>query len=253
MVKLSVNVNKIALLRNARGGNHPSVIEFAKKAIAAGASGITVHPRPDMRHIVPDDVIQLGHWLKETPYEFNIEGNPFEEANGLFPGFMTLIDSVKPDQCTLVPDTRHQKTSDHGWDFIRDGDALRPIIRHIHDAGIRCSVFIDPNHASLEGARACGATCIELYTESYARAFFEGNYADILANYWDIGRQAHDWGMRVNAGHDLNIRNLAAFAAMPYLDEVSIGQALVTDALEWGFHNAVQAYCKVLEPFGRIS
>ena len=152
MVNLSVNINKIALVRNARDGDRPNLLHFASLALKAGAAGITVHPRPDQRHITVGDAQQLGKLLANQPQEFNIEGNPFEGVMGTFPGFMNLVKQIRPDQCTLVPDAVDQKTSDHGWDFVKDGDRLKPIVQELNDLGIRVSVFVDPVEEALVGA-----------------------------------------------------------------------------------------------------
>ena len=173
-VNLSVNINKIALLRNARGSEQPDILAFAKLAINEGAAGITVHPRPDQRHITANDTIRLGQYLQSIPQEFNIEGNPFEGKRGSFPGLLNLIEKAKPAQVTLVPDTLTQRTSDHGWDFNRDGHALKPIINQLKKKGIRVSVFVDPTEEALHGAKKSGAQCIEFYTENYAKAHQKG-------------------------------------------------------------------------------
>lgn len=246
MTNLSVNVNKIALLRNARNGDRPNVLHFAKLALQAGAAGITVHPRPDQRHITAADAIELGAFLNDQPQEFNIEGNPFEGQMGTFPGFMNLVKQIRPDQCTLVPDTVDQKTSDHGWNFKADGERLLPIIKELQALDIRVSVFVDPLEDALHGAKACGVDCIEFYTESYAVAHAKGQGQASFQVYADLAKKAHELGLIINAGHDLNLDNLPLFATLPHLTEVSIGQALVTDALEIGFEPTVKAYLNCL-------
>lgn len=246
MVNLSVNINKVALIRNARGGDRPNLLHFAQLALQAGAAGITVHPRPDQRHITAADAVALGAYLKDQPQEFNVEGNPFEGKMGDFPGFMTLVKKIQPDQCTLVPDSPHQKTSDHGWDFGKDGERLRPIIQELQALGIRVSVFVDPVDDALCGAKACGVDCIEFYTESYAVAHTKGQGQECFQIYADLAKKATALGVIINAGHDLNLDNLPLFATLPNLKEVSIGQALVADALELGFNRAIKAYLACL-------
>ena len=242
MVNLSVNINKVALIRNARGGQRPNVLHFADLALSAGAAGITVHPRPDQRHITAEDAIELGKFLSNKPQEFNIEGNPFEGEVGTFPGFMNLVKQIRPDQCTLVPDTVDQKTSDHGWDFSKDGGRLKPIIKELQTLGIRVSVFVDPVEEALNGAKDCEVDCVEFYTESYAGAHSKGEAEESFQTYAELAETANAMGLIINAGHDLNLDNLPLFSKLPYLKEVSIGQALVADALEMGFDAAVKAY-----------
>lgn len=238
MTKLSVNLNKIALLRNQRDLNYPSVLLAAETCIAAGAQGITVHPRPDERHIRRSDVRELA---RNLPVEFNIEGNPFPE-------FMDLVLEVKPDQCTLVPDDPAQSTSDHGWDLNRDGDRLTPIIGRLKDAGIRVSLFMDPVPEAIPGAKAIGADRVELYTEPYARAFTDGQSEDSLQLYKESAIAAGDAGLGINAGHDLNLENLGQFlSTVPNVLEVSIGHALIADALWMGLETAVKKYLAILE------
>lgn len=252
MVTLSVNVNKIALLRNARGGDCPNLMHFVALATHAGAHGITVHPRPDQRHITVGDAQQIGDWLRDKPQEYNIEGNPFEGAMGTYPGFMALVKDAQPNQCTLVPDTIHQKTSDHGWDFQADGDGLRPIIQTLKAMGIRVSVFVDPTDEAIDGAKKLGVDRIEFYTESYAHAYSNGDASQCFHTYQTLAKRAHAAGLGLNAGHDLNLKNIGMFSSLPYLQEVSIGQALIADALELGFLPAIQAYLKELRSSLRI-
>lgn len=246
MVCLSVNVNKIAWLRNARGGNCPDLMHFVGLALNAGAHGITVHPRPDQRHITANDTRQIGQWMKNKSQEFNIEGNPFEGEIGTYPGFMSLVKSSHPNQCTLVPDAMHQKTSDHGWDFQIDGDRLLPIIQSLQSSGIRVSVFVDPTEASIDGAAQLGVDRIEFYTESYAIAHLNGHGDHAFKTYVALAKKAHHLGLEINAGHDLNLQNLGLFATLPHLQEVSIGQALIADALEFGLPAAIHAYLSEL-------
>ncbi len=241
--KLSVNLNKVALLRNQRDVGYPSVTEMARLVIAAGAAGITVHPRPDERHVRRGDVYDLARLLAEEHarlVELNIEGNPTEP-------FLALVEEVRPTQVTLVPDSPEQRTSDHGWDFARDGERLRPIVARLRAAGLRVSVFVDPETAAVEGAAAVAADRIELYTEPYAAAHAAGDHEAVLADYVRAAAVAARLGLGVNAGHDLNLDNLRTFRdAVPMLAEVSIGHAITADALKIGFPAAVRAYLEVL-------
>ncbi len=238
MTKLSVNINKIATLRNSRGGNNPDLVKMAKDAERFGANGITVHPRPDERHIRYADVRDLKPLLTT---EFNIEGNCTEQK------FIDLVLEVKPHQVTLVPDALGQLTSDHGWDTITHKDYLKNIINVFKNAGIRVSIFVDPDERMVEGAAATGTDRIELYTESYARHYPAGREAAI-APYISAARKAQELGLGLNAGHDLDLDNLQYFAAhIPWLDEVSIGHALICDALYLGFENTIQLYKRQLE------
>ena len=241
--KLSVNLNKVALLRNQRDVGYPSVTKMAELVIAAGAHGITVHPRPDERHIRRSDVYELNELLQAGAYshtEFNIEGNPTPE-------FLELIAQIRPHQVTLVPDSPDQKTSDHGWNFATDGDRLAPIIAELRGMHARVCVFVDPDEPGVRGAANVGADRIELYTEPYAAAFASGNYQEILADYAQCAALAGELGLGVNAGHDLTTDNTRVLkAALPNLAEVSIGHAITADALELGFRAAVAAYLDAL-------
>ncbi|HEX5419963.1 MAG TPA: pyridoxine 5'-phosphate synthase [Gammaproteobacteria bacterium] len=242
--KLSVNLNKVALLRNQRDVGYPSVIEAARLVIDSGAAGITVHPRPDERHIRRSDVYELARFLEDEHggrVEFNIEGNPTES-------FIALVLEVRPAQVTLVPDSPEQRTSDHGWDFARHAELLRPIVARIEAAGIRVSVFVDPGLGPVEGAADVRAQRIELYTEPYAAAYAAGDYGEVLEEFARSAEAAHRLGLGVNAGHDLNLDNLRDFrAAIPMLAEVSIGHAITADALNIGFPAAVAAYLEALK------
>lgn len=242
MTRLSVNVNKIALLRNSRSLGIPSVVRAADIALRAGAHGITVHPRPDARHIRASDVHELSQLLKQWPdAEFNIEGNPFE------PPLLELVKAVRPQQCTLVPDDPAAFTSDHGWDLARHGDRLRPVIAELQGMGIRVSLFMDPQPEAMIIATAIGADRVELYTEPYAKAFGTPEEAAVVARYADAARSAQAAGLEVNAGHDLNQQNLPLFlSAVPGVAEVSIGHALIADALETGLSAAVGAYLRAM-------
>ena len=240
MTRLSVNVNKIALLRNSRTVGIPSVLRAAELCVAAGAHGITVHPRPDQRHIRPADASELRDYLRDFPnVEFNIEGNPFPE-------FMELVLDLKPTQATLVPDDPSAATSDHGWDLEKEANRLAPLIRKLNQAGIRVSLFMDVSSDQWSRAREIGAARVELYTQPYAEAFARGNATAALAACAAAVRSAQAAGLGVNAGHDLNLQNLADFCRIPGILEVSIGHALVSDALEVGLPAAVRAYLDVL-------
>jgi pyridoxine 5-phosphate synthase len=247
VTNLSVNLNKVAMLRNARPLTIPSVVRMGEICIAAGAHGLTVHPRPDERHIRRTDVYDLANLLQQHPsIEYNIEGNPLE------PPFMDIIREVRPHQCTLVPDDPTQSTSDHGWDVLRDGELLRPIVAELNALGCRVSLFMDPDIQQikrvpdLRGEDLPGVDRIELYTEPYATAFRDGKGKESFEQYEQAALCAQAMGLGVNGGHDLNLENLSLFKEIPNLLEVSIGHALTADALEMGFENAVKAYLQVL-------
>ncbi len=256
MTNLSVNLNKVALMRNARGGNRPSVRHAAEACIAAGAHGITLHPRPDGRHALSDDVEELKSWL---PVELNVEGNPFAGPETTdtyaFPGFMEILRRTRPAQATLVPDSSGQRTSDHGWRLDEATmDRLRPFVEELKNQGSRVSLFMEPNPATIERAHALGADRVELYTGPYADAFAEGRVADVLPAYVAAGKAAVRLGLGLNAGHDLNLDNLSSFLeAVPGVLEVSIGQALVADALHMGLGPAVGAYLSIVRASAAIS
>jgi pyridoxine 5-phosphate synthase len=238
MTRLSVNINKIATLRNSRGGDNPNLLDVAKDCERYGADGITVHPRPDERHIRYADVYALK---KIVTTEFNIEGNPLEAS------FIDLVMSVKPEQVTLVPDALGQLTSNHGWDTIQHQALLIKIIRPFREAGIRVSIFVDPVLEMVEAAVSTGADRVELYTEPFA-ANFDKNPVDAVANYRKAAFRAHQLGLGVNAGHDLSLENLAYFKAnVTPLDEVSFGHALICDALYYGLENTIQLYKRQLK------
>ena len=241
MTRLSVNLNKIALVRNARPLGIPSITRMADIAIAAGAHGITVHPRPDERHIRRTDVHELAAMLRQSPgIEFNIEGNPFH-------GFLDIVRAARPQQCTLVPDDPAAATSDHGWNLARDGERLAPLVAELKSLGTRISLFMDPEPDAMVLARSIGADRVELYTEPYASGFGTPAGGGLVARYAAAARAAQAVGLGVNAGHDLNLDNLPPFvAAVPGLLEVSIGHALTADALEFGMHVAVRKYLAVL-------
>lgn len=238
MTKLSVNINKIATLRNSRGGNNPDLIKAAKDIQTFGAEGITVHPRPDERHIRYADVYELK---KIITTEFNIEGNCNEQK------FIDLVLANKPDQVTLVPDALGQLTSDHGWDTVKYKDYLIEIVNVFHKAGIRVSLFVDPIEDMVIAAKETGTDRIELYTEKYAKEFQNGNREQAIAPYIKAAKKAVELGLGINAGHDLDLHNLKYFAEnLPGLLEVSIGHALICDALYLGLENTVQLYKRQL-------
>jgi pyridoxine 5-phosphate synthase len=238
MTKLSVNINKIATLRNSRGGNNPDVIKTAKDIQNFGADGITVHPRPDERHIRYTDVYELK---KIITTEFNIEGNPKEQK------FVDLVLANKPEQVTLVPDAEGQLTSDHGWDTIKNKNYLAKIISVFKNAGIRVSIFVDPDVEMIVGAKETGTDRIELYTEGYAKQYATNNKQKAIDAYIVAAKKANELGLGINAGHDLDLNNLKYFSEnIPGLLEVSIGHALITDALYFGLENAVQLYKRQL-------
>jgi pyridoxine 5-phosphate synthase len=229
-------VNKVATLRNTRAIGIPSVTHLAKIALDAGAHGITIHPRPDQRHIRPADVGELAELLQQYPHaEFNIEGNPFH-------AYMPHIRSVRPTQCTLVPDSPEAATSDHGWNLVREANRLRPVIEELKSLGCRISVFMDADPAGMEAAAKLGIDRVELYTAPYAEAFAAGD-TTAAKPYTATARRADELGLGVNAGHDLNLHNLPPFLRdVPGVLEVSIGHALIADALEFGMAAAVKKY-----------
>ncbi|MBX2850271.1 MAG: pyridoxine 5'-phosphate synthase [Phycisphaeraceae bacterium] len=244
MTKLSVNVNKIALLRNQRTVGVPSVVGLSATALQAGAHGITVHPRPDARHIRPSDVDELSELLSSNEWdtkEFNIEGNPLDFGGG---HLMPILRRVKPTQATLVPDDPAQNTSDHGWDVVTHLETLKPIVAELKDLGCRVSLFLDPDPEMAKRAADTGTDRIELYTESYAQAYEQGGdvLTQSLAAFTATAEAAESVGLGVNAGHDLNLDNLPGFVAIPNVLEVSIGHALVADALAVGMKPAVEMY-----------
>ncbi len=251
MTRLSVNVNKIAVLRNSRGGDEPDVLRAARACLEAGAHGITVHPRPDQRHIRTGDVLALSALTKESGVEFNIEGNPFAPPRDGYPGLLPLCEQVRPEQVTLVPDGDGQITSDHGFDFRRDADALRPLVDALKGWGCRVSLFADAGCEGLDEVAAMGADRIELYTGPFAAAFERGDAAAELARCAASARQAQALGLGVNAGHDLSQANLLAFLeSVPSVLEVSIGHALIGEALYVGLHRTVQGYLAILGEAG---
>lgn len=239
MTALSVNLNKLALLRNSRGRNYPDLCSFAERFIALGVQGLTIHPRPDQRHIRRSDAYDLAELLHSYPdVEYNIEGYPS-------PDFLQLMADVRPQQCTLVPDSETQLTSDHGWDCLQQRAHLQELCGHLHALGIRVAVFLDPEPAQAEAAASAGADRIELYTEAYARAFGTPDEASLLAQYRATAAQAQVCGLGVNAGHDLDLRNLRGFLQIPRILEVSIGHALTVECIELGMSQVVAAYLAI--------
>jgi pyridoxine 5-phosphate synthase len=265
MTALSINLNKIALLRNSRKGNKPSVLEFAKMAIDSGANGITVHPRPDQRHIRVNDVYDLSSFVKASKgknrdgkpdIEFNLEGNPFAPAVSSdkdknttpdYPGLLALIEATRPEQATLVPDTDEQLTSDHGFDLFKDGERLAPIIQKIKSWGVRCCLFMDPDLQQIKLAQELDIDRIELYTGPYAQSHSASaeEFNDCIDQYRQASAYAVKLGIGVNAGHDLNLDNLAQFLAIGNVAEVSIGHALTIDALLNGYKKTILDYSKL--------
>jgi pyridoxine 5-phosphate synthase len=247
-IALSVNLNKIALLRNSREGDYPNPVDFGRRCLDLGANGITVHPRPDGRHIRPEDVYVLRKLVSNYPRtEFNIEGNPFAKAQGRYPGLMTLVEETRPHQCTLVPDSDNQITSDHGFDLTQNRLAVAEIIFRLKSIKVRSSLFMDPNIEQIEIGAAIGGDRIELYTGPYATAY--QTYQDqpqqlqkLVDSYISAAQKAHSLGLGLNAGHDLNLENLQMFKRVPFLQEVSIGHAFTVDSLIMGMDKALKAY-----------
>ena len=246
MTLLSVNLNKIAVLRNSRGGDEPDICRAAQTCIDAGCGGITVHPRPDQRHVRPSDVYALSAMLRGR-VEYNIEGNPFAEARGDYPGLVELARQVRPTQVTLVPDGDNQITSDHGFDLRQDIQRLRPWVAQLCELGCRVSLFVDTHDQDFELAAVIGVQRIEIYTGPYAQAFADGAPAAQLSACAETARRAQKAGLAVNAGHDLSQANLGTFkTAIPGLAEVSIGHALIGEALYEGLATSVRNYLQIL-------
>ena len=244
MTKLSVNINKVATIRNARGGNTPDILKFAQDCERFGAQGITVHPRPDERHIRYADALAIGPLIG---VEYNIEGNPKGVSKSRPYGFIDLVKEIKPAQVTLVPDAEGVLTSNAGWDTIRNQDYLRAVVKEFKQCGIRVSIFIDANPKMIEMAARTGTDRVELYTESYAREYSAGREAAV-APFVEAARVARDCGLGLNAGHDLSLENLAFFhQQIPWLDEVSIGHALISDALYLGIGQTIARYLDCLK------
>lgn len=249
MTLLSVNLNKVALIRNSRDTVIPSVADAARSCIKAGSSGITVHPRPDMRHIRPSDVYELAALLKQEypQIEFNIEGNPYAGPEGEYPGFLELVKQVKPAQCTLVPDDPSQLTSDHGWDLTGESNRLQPIIQELQSLGIRVSAFMEPDLEQIRLAKKFGIDRIELYTGPYAEAYGTNEQEEVFVRFMKAAEEAQKIGIGLNAGHDLNLDNLKHFCQVPDLAEVSIGHAIISDAIWMGLESVVAAYRAILD------
>jgi pyridoxine 5-phosphate synthase len=245
---LSVNLNKVALVRNTRHLGIPSVTRAAQLCLEAGAQGITVHPRPDERHIRAHDVRDLAELLRQWPQvEYNIEGNPFHNL-------MDFVRAVRPHQATFVPDDAGQSTSDHGWSFPQDAERLRPLIAEAKSLGVRVSLFMDPTPEAMRAVREVGADRVELYTETYARAHAAGDHAKVLADFVATAQAALNEGLGLNAGHDLSRDNLTDFlAAVPGVQEVSIGHALISDALELGYTETVRDYLRCIHRAARAA
>ena len=239
MTKLSVNLNKIALLRNSRGRDYPHVVDYARKCIALGVDGITVHPRPDERHTKKQDAYDLGVLCERYPHiEFNIEGYPTQD-------FMTMVETIKPDQCTLVPDNENQLTSDHGWDIEHSTAILIPVLKRLADAGIRSSLFVDPDPDQVVAAARVGADRIELYTEAWANAFGQPDEQSVFDRYLKSAVKADELEIGINAGHDLDLNNLPRFLQIPGILEVSIGHALTIECLCHGIESVIPRYLEV--------
>lgn len=239
MTQLSVNLNKIALLRNSRGRDYPNVVEFAKKFIDLGVHGITIHPRQDERHITVQDTIDLGQLLAgNNEVEFNVEGYPSEQ-------FLSLVEKVRPTQCTLVPDSPDQLTSDHGWDLKLHKQTVTDICSRLSKAGIRPAIFLDPEIADVRLAAQTGTRRIELYTEAYAVAYGTPQEEQILAKYRSAAEQAQKLGLELNAGHDLDLNNLQKFLSIKGILEVSIGHALMVECIEQGIESVTGQYLQI--------
>jgi pyridoxine 5-phosphate synthase len=238
--KLSVNLNKVATLRNTRSVGIPSVTRCARLCLSAGADGITIHPRPNQRHIRRDDVEDLARLVADHPgVELNIEGNPFHDL-------LSYVEAHRPSQCTLVPDDEGQATSDHGWDLAKNGARLAPILKRLRELDVRSSLFMDADASNMRLAKDIGADRVELYTEPYAAAFTRGDCVERLGACRDAAEAAGSAGLGVNAGHDLNLANLGPFlASVPGILEVSIGHALIADALEYGLADTVRRYLEI--------
>ena len=240
MTQLSVNLNKFALLRNSRGRDYPNVVEMGTRCLRAGAHGITIHPRPDQRHAKYSDVGDLSALIGQYPgRELNIEGNPIPE-------FLECVQLAKPHQCTLVPDDADQLTSDHGWDLKKDGERLIPIIQELQNAGIRVSLFMDPLADQIGLAPQTGCDRIELYTEAFAQAYGSEKVETVIAEYREAAFKAREVGLGVNAGHDLNLQNLAFFLQVPQILEVSIGHALVVESFDQGLEGTIARYLNII-------
>lgn len=240
MTVLSVNVNKIALLRNSRGRDYPSVLGFVEQILKLGVKGITVHPRPDERHVTRRDVYEISEFLKgKAGIEFNIEGYPSED-------FLALVAEVRPDQCTLVPDKPEQLTSDHGWDIPANRDQLKAVLQQLREQGIRSSIFLDADPQAVAEVPTVGADRIELYTEDYASSFGTMDQQQVYDRYAQAAQRAYELGIGINAGHDLDTQNLPKFLEIPHILEVSIGHALVVESLQQGVASVISQYLAIM-------
>lgn len=239
MTKLSVNINKIALLRNSRGRNYPDVLAFATQCLDFGADGITLHPRQDQRHARYRDVEELNELCAARNVELNVEGYPSED-------FLEVVARVKPVQCTLVPDAPGQVTSDHGWDIAHEAEFLRKVVQPLKDQGIRVSLFVDYDSLAIEQARDIGADRVELYTEPYAEHFGSGRHDEMLRGFREAATQAQRVGLGVNAGHDLSLENLGPFLAIPDILELSIGHALIVECIDMGLETVIARYLEIV-------
>jgi pyridoxine 5-phosphate synthase len=240
MTKLSINLNKIALLRNSRDSDYPNLLDFARLCVNTGAHGLTIHPRPDQRHAKYSDVYNLAALVSEyQDVELNIEGYPTDK-------FMQVVLEAEPTQCTLVPDDPNQLTSDHGWNAVKDCDRLKDIVSKLHERNIRTSIFLDPDPTQLEAIKETETDRIELYTESYACAFGREDEKSIVEKFTETAKAAQALGIGVNAGHDLNQENLARFLVIPDILEVSIGHALTVESLLSGFENTIKKYLAIV-------
>lgn len=240
MTKLSVNINKIALLRNSRGRNFPDVRAFAARCLDLGAQGITLHPRQDQRHARYSDVEELNALCGERGAELNVEGYPSEE-------FLEVVNRVKPVQCTLVPDAPGQVTSDHGWDLTKEAEFLSEAVRSLKGNGIRTSLFVDYDSSEIERVREIGADRVELYTEPYAEHFGSDHHDEMLKGFRDAARRAQQVGLGVNAGHDLSLENLGQFLAIPDILELSIGHALIVESIDMGLEAVIGRYLEIID------
>jgi len=239
MTALSVNLNKIALLRNSRGRNFPDIESFAERALKAGAKGITLHPRPDQRHARYTDLYSIKTIVDAFNAELNVEGYPTED-------FIEIVEDVKPHQCTLVPDKPNQITSDHGWDMDAESEFLEPIIKRLKNNSIRVSLFTDPNNHTITLCKKAGADRVELYTEQYAHHYHTKNREHITESYTHASRHAHSIDLQVNAGHDLSLENIGYLCSHCNIQEVSIGHALIVESFDYGFDETIRRYVEIL-------
>lgn len=249
MTALSVNINKVALIRNSRKGENPNLIEYASACINAGADGITVHPRPDQRHVKPSDLPGLKELInKHTNIEFNIEGNPFEEAKDDYLGLLELVKRSRPHQCTLVPDSTDQLTSDHGFDLNKNQEKVYKVVRELRAHEVRSSLFLDPDLAQIRLASEIGVDRVELYTGPYAESWGKKQFNKIFDAHKNSASLAQSLNVGVNAGHDLNLTNIKKYVSIPNILEVSIGHALTVESLYKGLDNTIRKYKSLISP-----